>query len=585
LRRIFKTDPYEAGLLVGGEDFEECCQKNWAALLPKPNPDTLPPNYTQRQMREWLDSLSDVKDYLILASRNAMKSSFILIWLRSLHLCCPDARALLVSETTKLSAGFIRKYRSFWEVKPNQETMLQKLFPEYCITPGTGSTLEFESPMAHLDLIQASATSTSMQSVVAGGRAEVLLFDDPISNLSCGTEDQRKKSVDLFDLLQKLREVNGSYSITIGTPWFAEEDLYAVLLKRNKADETKSLAFRVDPILTLKRTAQHKLTPTLLPTLTPEDIESFLLPVRMPWRFVKREISANPTFALSQNFCIFPKESDADLKVTFDEADLRAHLRPIGSFESAFSKSVMSLDRAYSVSKYADFSAICAGRIQVKDQQQICVIADVLMDRFRESELVDACVKKIIEHHPTHFVMERDKGWETLIQSIQRKLMLMGVPSPQFQTKPIPAGGQNIRAKAKRIKILELPLMDGRLWFVSSAVWNDPVLEQFIKYDGITVSNSHRKEDAVDAIALLYESYMPRLLSDIPVESTTADEQKKIDREAEEEVQRQNRVRHYEAMFGSNYQPPPKEPEQLQQQPDPRNKIFGGNGLGITRRT
>jgi hypothetical protein len=200
LRRVCKTDAYELGMLLG-KDFEEC-QKHWSRFLPQWNPDTLPAKYTQKQMRDWLAAQSETKDYLLLASRNSMKSSFSLIFLLTLHLCCPDARALLVSETTKLSAGFIRSYRSYWEVKPRNATILQILFAEFCIQPGSGSTLEFESPMCRLDLIQASATSTSMQSVVAGGRAEILIFDDPISNLSCNTEEQRQKSVDLFDLLR-----------------------------------------------------------------------------------------------------------------------------------------------------------------------------------------------------------------------------------------------------------------------------------------------------------------------------------------------------------------------------------------------
>ena len=75
----------------------------------------MPSNYTQKEMRLWLDSINPIKDYLLMASRNSMKSSFSLVWLLTLHLCCPDARALLVSETQKLSAGFIRSYRSYWE--------------------------------------------------------------------------------------------------------------------------------------------------------------------------------------------------------------------------------------------------------------------------------------------------------------------------------------------------------------------------------------------------------------------------------------------------------------------------------------
>ena len=323
-RRVFKTDPFELAMQHGA-DFEQC-QKDWYDFLPRFNPDTLPAKYTQRQMRGWLAGTCDVKDYLLLASRNSMKSSASLWWLTSLHLCCPDARALLCSETKKLSAGFIRAYRSKWEVKPNNETKMQIFFPEYCIQPGEGSTLEFSSPMAHLDVIQASATSTSMESAVTGGRCEVLLCDDPISNLTCTTEEQCQKSVDLFDLLNKLREVQGSFCIVIGTPWRANIDLYAVLLQRSKEDGG-SLAFRMDPVVTLKREAQYKLTPALLPTLTQDDVASYLLPVRMPWKWIKSEIAKNPTFALSQNFIVFPQDSDSGLRVTFEIEDLERHTR------------------------------------------------------------------------------------------------------------------------------------------------------------------------------------------------------------------------------------------------------------------
>ncbi len=295
-RRVFKTDPFQLAMQMGA-DFEDA-QRQWYDFLPRFNPDTLPAKYSQRQMREWLAGTCEQKDYLLLASRNSMKSSASLWWLTSLHLNAPDARALLCSETKKLSAGFIRAYRSKWEVKPNNETKLQIFFPEFCIQPSEGSVQEFSSPMAHLDLIQASATSTSMESAVTGGRCEVLLADDPISNLTCTTEEQCQKSVDLYDLLCKLREVSGSFAIVIGTPWKAEIDLYATLLKRNEADDGGSLAFRIDPVATLKPAAMHKLTPEGLRTLTQDDIESYLLPVRMPWKWIKTEIAKKPTFAL-----------------------------------------------------------------------------------------------------------------------------------------------------------------------------------------------------------------------------------------------------------------------------------------------
>jgi hypothetical protein len=429
VRHICKTDAFELGKLLG-KDFEECCQGEWTKFLPRFNPDTLPSNYTQKEMRLWLDSISPVKDYLLMASRNSMKSSFSLVWLLTLHLCCPDARALLVSETQKLSAGFIRSYRSYWERKPHQETVLTKYFPEYCIPAGTGTAKSFESPMAHLDLIQGSAEATSMESVVAGGRAEVLLFDDPISNLSCGTEEQRQKSVNNFDLLQKLREVLGSFSITIGTPWYADEDLYAVLLQRNEAEGGDSLSYRIDPVVRLKPHALHKLTPALLPTLTEEDIESYLLPVRMPWRFVKKEIAANPTFALSQNFCIFPTDADADIKVQFDEHELRSRFGAASFFEGVVLRTVMALDRAYSVQRYADYSCIVTGKVMEVQGTTAMVIPEVILDRLRESELAVAIVKAIEKHNPAVFVAEKDRGFEELWAKVKEQARLRSIILP-----------------------------------------------------------------------------------------------------------------------------------------------------------
>jgi len=570
LRRLAKTSACKVGEFTGsGFDFEKC-QEDWEQFFPRFNPDALPPNYTQKQMHQWLASCLAETEYLAIATRNSGKSHFVLFKLLTLHLCCPDARALLVSETNKLSAGFIRKYRSFWEVKPHQETLLQKLFPEYCISPGAGSKLEFSSPMAHLDLIQASATSTSMESVVAGGRAEVLLFDDPISNLSCSTEEQRKKSVDLYDLLQKLREVNASFSITIGTPWYGatpdgegnfDGDLYAVLMKRNEESADKSLAVRVDPIATVKKEAQHKLTPALLPTLVPEDIESYLQPNRLSWRFIKKEIAANPAFALSQNFCIFPKDEDSGLRITFEETQLRAHTRPIGSFDG-LGQTYLALDRAWSVARYADLSCVCALKIMQVNGKQACVVMDVRMDRWRESELIANVVEMIRKHSPRAVVMERDKGWQDFDLAIRRGCQIKGLPIPYLVWKQIPTGGHNARSKMKRIKILELPLTDGRIWFASSALWNDSCFAQMVKVDGVSVSNSHRKDDFPDCLSLGFSEFGPRRSEEI--EPT---EQEKRDKEIEDEQLQEMRRQHYESMFGDSYlRPSTKVSEWIQQQ-------------------
>ena len=568
LRRLSKMDAFGLGKLLE-KDFEECCQGKWAEFLPKFDPDTLPANYTQKEMRMWLDSISPVKDYLLMASRNSMKSSFVLIWLLTLHLCCPDARALLVSETQKLSSGFIRAYRNYWEVQPNSGTMLQKLFPEYCIRVGEGSEMNFRSPMAHLNLIQPSASKSSAETAETGGRAEVIIEDDIISNLTVGTEEQIQKSINVHSLLQKLREVLGSFTIVVGTPW-APNDLYSHLLKQAETDD-EPMASLIDPIVEVKPHARHKLTPALLPTLVEEDVESYLLPVRMPWRFVKKEIAANPTFALSQNFCIFPLAENAELRCQFDRAELLHRVRLASYFGSPITaQTVMSLDRAYSISRYADFSCCLVGKLQPVDGKQALVITDCKMDRWKESELVKNVVDAIEKHKPTIFVAEQDKGYESLAHAIKQQCVNRGIAAPYFRWKVIVTTD---KAAARRAKALELPFSDGRLW-LCSAPWTESVLLQLEKFDGIHNSNSHRKDDAVAALSLLFQELGPKYQEEISTEDLKQREQ-----ELEEGATRERTRHFYNAMFSGD---PPRlspQPTTVEETPvDPRKIILGRNG-------
>jgi hypothetical protein len=157
-----------------------------------------------------------IKQFLLLSTRNGYKSSASLILALTAVLCCPDIRLLLVSETQKLSKGFIRSFRSYWELS-GAPTRFQQLFPEMMIPSGDGSSLTFESPMARLNLIAPTAEASSMESTHAGGRMDVLFLDDGISNVTVTTEELREASVQRHDLLRKLLEVGG-LEICLGTP-------------------------------------------------------------------------------------------------------------------------------------------------------------------------------------------------------------------------------------------------------------------------------------------------------------------------------------------------------------------------------
>lgn len=359
--------------------------------------------------------------------------------------------------------------------------------------------------------------------VTVGGRADILINDDPISNMTCGTADQRQKSVDFYDLLQKIREVLGSFSVTVGTPWYADEDLYATLIARNEKEGNSSLAVRIDPIVTLKSYARHKLTSSLLSSLVPDDVESYLLPVRMPWRFVKKEIVANPSFALSQNFIIFPKGSEG-VSIIFEEDDLRGHLRRRDFFQGApLASTYIVLDRSFSLAAGSDFSFIgvlkclpVSAREGTKPKMSM-VLWDCELSRMKESQIIEKVVDFCERYKPiAGMIAQKDRGQEIELDlAIRKRAVIRGLPAPRIKWVPANTGTGPLQ-KAKRIKSLELPLSSDLLWFAAGPYDIDPIFEQFKKVGGGAWknSNSSRHDDAPDGISLAWAHCMPRTLTE-----------------------------------------------------------------------
>jgi hypothetical protein len=564
-----KSDTYFLGKEVFRNDFARC-HEVWRDFFPQWNPLTLPPNYTQKQAIDWLASQSDIKDFLLMASRRAFKSSFARLWLISAIVTLPDIRVLVVSETRPLAKDNIEAVRGYFECTPGFETRFHRLFPEFTIPVGDGSVMSLEVPMRRLKLPQ-SIESSSMDSTVAGRRADIVLFDDPISEVSCTNETQIQKSVNKRDMLVKLKE-RGGIVVTLGTP-YAPQDLYFQMIERSEKNQDETFAYRVDPAFQVKPHALHKLTIPLLPTLEESDIEEFLFPEGLPWKELRVDMRNNPPFFMSQNLCIFPLEEGTELRCQFDHADLWHRVRPAGFFQTTgLGTTVMALDRAHSISRFADFSCCVVGKIQPVENRPALVVVDSKMERLRESDLVKLCIGLIERHKPTIFVCEQDRGWETLAQSIRQGCLNKGIVPPFFRWRVI---STTDKAKAKRVKGLELPLSDGRLWFQNSGWDLENSLLQLEKFDGVHRSNSSRKDDFPDALSLLYQEFGPKYQDEVPVEDL-----EKRRRDDEEEGARERKRAMYAAMFGDphrNTPSPAREPEKPQPT-DPRMKVFGSRG-------
>jgi hypothetical protein len=595
-----KSDTFYLGKEVFQNDFAHA-HEVWRDFFPQLNPTTLPPNYTQRQAINWLASQSEIKDFLLMASRRAFKSSFARLWLVSAIVTLPDIRILIVSETRPLAKDNIEAVRGYFEATPGFETRFQRLFPEFCIPVGDGSVMSLEVPTRRLKLPQ-SVESSSMDSTVAGRRADVILFDDCISEVSCTNEVQIQKSVNKRDLLVKLKE-RGGLVITLGTP-YAAKDLYFEMIERSEKNGDETFAYRVDPAFQVKPEARYKLTPTLLPTLVEEDIESFLFPEGLPWKELRTDLRNNPPFFMSQNLCIFPLEEDADIKVTFEEAVLRSKIRHRGFFDATSlpgTPTYMATDDATSVSRYADFSAIAIVRVQpvqksvevVDSKQHALVVLDLVLGRWKQSEKITNICKAIEKHKPSAWVLEKDRGHEELVLGVRKMCVLKGLTMPHVMLRDIK---NTPAAKALKVKVLEAPLEDNRLFF-ASAPWNDAMIERFIRFDGIKKSGSsdQSKDDDIDAIATAYQVWGPRPASEV-VDPKDGEERRL---QEEEEGRQMRKAAHYNTHFGpyggTRLHPAPpavhaptwrevargtREPEVAPEPApqDPRLRVFGNRG-------
>jgi Terminase RNaseH-like domain len=578
-----KQSAFYLGKTLLERSFAECHQK-WTEHFPSFDPLSNPPlpsKYDQTEMNAWLAGLTKdaPKNYLLLASRNAFKSSYSHMWLLTAMLACPDLRILIISETQDLSKDFISTIKNYF-LLGSERSRFQRYFPEFCFNDkeSEGKANEVISKMARLNLTGRGVTSTSQESSVAGKRAELMLFDDFISNKSSASEVQRNSAEQYFYSMLKLRATTGICGV-LGTPWHTE-DVYAKVLEA--AEKRPNFwRTRIDPAWKPKVHALGR----RVEDLRKEDVD-LLFPEHLTWDFLQDELAQNKDFFMSQNLCIFPKDANWNLKVTFDPDLLNRQTRNASFFTNPLRQTYAALDRAYSVSSTADYSAIVTGEVlQVNSAQGnnlSLVVTDVRNERLRESELVEAIGNTITKHRPKAFILEKDRGWEVLVQNVKQYLLRRNYEPqdmPQFVLRELPSGASSSGAKAKRIKKLEAPLADGKLWFLASRDWTTTLLEQLEKYEAAKKSNITRKDDICDALSLLWDVVMPK--SEQPSEQETQE----LQRSREEENERMKTKAMHERMFsGPSNTPQPTFADVQTPQPQAPGMDIRGARKGMINR-
>ena len=567
-----KSDAFFLGKEVLHKDFAQVHQ-NWTNFLPRFNPLTLPAEYTQNQAIKWLASQAETRDYILLSSRGAFKSSFSHLWALTLILCLPDARILLVSENKGLALDFVGAIKNYFLSVPGQDSRFLDLFPEYALQQGhEGSVLVLDCPMQRLHLPQ-SIEATSISSAVAGRRFDALIGDDILSNNNSGDEEQRQSVKNKYSMLLKLRESGAGLVLLLGTPYHPD-DLYAQILSQaeeSRKEGDNAIACRLDPAWTLKEGVDPK---TPLKDLR-EDQVNLLFPERLSFAVLKRELRRGEREFLSQNLIVFPKEIDADEKFTFDLEVLRNHVRPASFFLDARTlKTCLIVDPALVAnSGISDFTALCAIRIMQRGtDREFAVVFDLDMARMRQSDIPTRILAMHARHHFSHILIERTGAYENLQTGLARQAYLRGVYLPEIYWRPTVAAGISPISKVRRIKNLSIPLADDILWFQAGEYFA-AIEEQASRFNG-RKSSGTKHDDALDAISLGM-IYLPNHLGDLT--SPKSVEQEDAEKTANDIARMKAWAQH---IHGTSYSAPlPR-----QEESEPESSIFRGLGQHLRRK-
>jgi hypothetical protein len=530
---------------------------------------TLRPEYKQTDMKRWIAEQSEYKKRLLIACRSSYKSTFTLCYLVGAVLCCGDVRLLLISETEPLSDDFIGGFRSFWEIKdPYNPTRFQRLFRFYCIPEGDGESEKFASPMAHLSLFQKTAQSISMNSKgAAGSRADIIVFDDPLSGESVGTDVQRLKTEKRYDAYVEFLEVGG-YVHYNATPWH-EEDLTAKLLERNEKAGGEGWLYIIDPAFKVKEHARDK----DIWSLDFETDVDLMFPARLTPQVLRTKLKdgdpAARTFRM-QTLCMFLPEVEETQKLHFDRIWI---IRNTITADPRSGEVYGTADLGFSKTKFRDPSCLTLWR-RDEDKQLTVLIQEA--GHWSTQEKAAAFVR-LARQYLSDFktwIIEKYASWEDLDREIKMEAGKYGVTVPIYWAPVV----QSPDAKFRNIKRMESPISRDKIKFVAG-----PYLENLVnELENLDDTGPKRRSSSIHDDSADSLSIGVRFLC----QDTDPDDKSAVQRkEMEEKQEKENRMKAlHDRIFGGpsdliDWRKPPLQPTEEGREIGVGRGAFGIPGL------
>ena len=503
--RALKGSPCELGNVLLDRDFEGL-HEEWEKFFPPIPMDVLPENYTQKQFKQAMASISEIKDFLLMAFRGSFKTTWMTTYLLCFVCAMPSIRIMIASATTALSKDTVKLFRSFFIPENDDLTLFQQIFADMCLfTRGDeGSVLSYECPAAssRFTLAQPTMFSVGLDSTVSGRRFDIGLSDDLSDNTTSDTPELRASTQRKWELMTELREgANASFIFMLGTP-YAQGDLLDTAITRNAINTTKSLAVRIDPafdILDENRARAIAEKPELLYQLEEHEVK-MKFPSQFSWgAFRKSLTNSELKQVLQQKLLIFTTDGNL-IKLNFEREVFDRNIVEAIPESDEITQIVLGLDRAHSTQRWADRSSLSILKTHKNSagQPSACVL-HVRADRWTTSELATQLVDCALEYKPNVCVLEKDPAWRDLNNAIQLECDRRGVTLNLFW-KPVTT---TPKAKVIRFKQQEslMNAVPSRLTFLRGphleGVW-----EEYSWQDGQKVSSSSKqKDDKIDSVS------------------------------------------------------------------------------------
>ena len=507
------------------------------------------------------------REMLLLEPRSSYKSTINRIDTVQWLINCPDIRIMFITAFKDLAKEFAVsiKKEHFWLPLSAEPSAFQMLFPEYILRGIDGtSEQDMECPARNHPQPQASVWATSMESSSTGKHCDICKFDDAVDPKNSADEEMREKLRFKIDGYDDVRDPWG-FTDFCGTRYFTMD--YYGTRQLPQEEDSKDVApirysCRGSWILNQEDQFAYDRGELTCRDIIKQRRAKLVHPYKLTWAELDKILKKKKLRGFkNQQLNEATDEATEDVYINQFNLDvLRAHTYArTAAPDFTEMRVIQTWDIAYGERKTSDFSVgVTAGIYLTKQKQEAIVILDVVLDKWKSSELpmqMAAFYEKHKHLGIQKVYIEEALGVRFLINNISNFCKIRGLDySSKIMVVPM---STKANAKRNRIKNLEFLLGQERLWFVSGS-WNDEIFKQFTEYRG-GKSTAYRKDDGPDAIAIVTERMSPTALTSNP-------DPKVVEQEHEKRQQKEAMMAVYNRMHGG---PSPTAQKPTVQAPEP----------------